>query len=77
MKRMIKASENKYHSARYAQRYLRALQEVGVPEHDILDHFYDLLPLETFVKTLEQIAKLCDCTDEVNEVIADYTVNGD
>lgn len=77
MKRMIKASENKYHSARYAQRYLRALQEVGVPEHDILDHFFDLLPLETFVKTLEQIAVLCDCKDEVDELIADYTIAGE
>ena len=77
MKRMIKASENKYNSARYAQRYLRALQEVGVSEHDILDHFYDLLPLETFVKTLEQIAKLCGCADEVEDLVADYTINGD
>ena len=77
MKRMIKASENKYNSARYARRFLKALIEAGVDEHEIVEHFFDLLPLETFVKTLEQITAICHCKDEVDELIADYAIAGE
>lgn len=74
MKRIIKAAsaDKRYTNARYAINYKKALVSAGVSESDIVEYFYDYLPLETYVKVLEKIAKVCDCEEEVAELVADY-----
>lgn len=57
--------------ARYAVDYCNALLEAGCDEHEIFQYFFDYLPSSKVVEVLKDYARVCDCEDEVAEIMGE------
>ena len=68
-KKAIKASSRPV-TQRYVVDYCNALLEAGCDEHEIFLYFFDKLPSDQLLSILRDYAWVCECEDEVDEIMS-------